>query len=79
MTKYAKPREVPNAHIQYIMGLSVITETNPTRINEFYAHVALISKMNRNPDRRECKRIEMIMTWKGQKIEMYKSLTLKGF
>ena len=35
MTKYAKPREVPNAHIQYIMGLSVITETNPTRINEF--------------------------------------------
>ena len=36
MTKYAKPREVPNAHIQYIMGLSVIKETNPTRINEFY-------------------------------------------
>ena len=36
MTKYAKPREVPNSHIQYIMGLSVITETNPTRINEFY-------------------------------------------
>ena len=36
MTKYAKPRAVPNAHIQYIMGLSVITETNPTRINEFY-------------------------------------------
>ena len=35
-TKYTKPREVPNAHIQYIMGLSVITETNPTRINEFY-------------------------------------------
>ena len=36
MTKYAKPREVANAHIQCIMGLSVITETNPTRINEFY-------------------------------------------
>ena len=36
MTKYAKPRAVANAHIQCIMGLSVITETNPTRINEFY-------------------------------------------
>ena len=36
MTKYAKPRAVANAHIQYIMGLSVITETNRTRINEFY-------------------------------------------
>ena len=36
MNKYAKPREVANAHIQCIMGLSVITETNPTRINEFY-------------------------------------------
>ena len=36
MTKYAKPRTVANAHIQCIMGLSVITETNPTRINEFY-------------------------------------------
>ena len=36
MTKYAKPRAAANAHIQCIMGLSVITETNPTRINEFY-------------------------------------------
>ena len=36
MTKYTKPKEVANAHIQCIMGLSVITETNPTRINEFY-------------------------------------------
>ena len=36
MTKYAKPRAVANAHIQCIMGLSVIRETNPTRINEFY-------------------------------------------
>ena len=36
MTKYAKPRALANAHIQCIMGLSVITETNPTRINEFY-------------------------------------------
>ena len=39
MTKYAKPREVANAHIQCIMGLSVITSTNPTRINEFYEKV----------------------------------------
>ena len=36
MTKYGKPSEVANAHIQCIMGLTVITGTNPTRINEFY-------------------------------------------
>jgi len=36
MTKYGKPSEVANAHIQCIMGLPVITGTNPTRINEFY-------------------------------------------
>ena len=43
-----------------------------TKAGSYYANVALISKLNRNPDRRECERIEMIMTWKGQKIEMYK-------
>ena len=36
MTKYAKPKEVATAHIQCIMGLPVITGTNPTRINEIY-------------------------------------------
>ena len=36
MTKYAQPRAVANAHIQCTMGLSVIRETSPTRINEFY-------------------------------------------
>ena len=36
MTKYGKPSEVANAHIQCIMALPVITGTNPTRINEFY-------------------------------------------
>ena len=36
MTKYARPRAVANAHIQCTMGLSVIRETSPTRINEFY-------------------------------------------
>ena len=35
-TKYGKPSEEANAHIQCIMGLTVITGTNPTRINEFY-------------------------------------------
>ena len=29
-------------------------------------------KLDRNPDRREYKRIEMMMTWTSQKIEMYK-------
>ena len=36
MTKYRKPSEEANAHIHCIMGLPVITRTNPTRINEFY-------------------------------------------
>ena len=36
MTKYRKPSEVANAHIQCIMALPIITGTNPTRINEFY-------------------------------------------
>ena len=36
MTKYGKPSEVANAHIQCIMGLPVITRTNPRIINEFY-------------------------------------------
>ena len=33
---------------------------------------ALVSKLDRNPDRRECKRIEMMITWTSQTIEMYK-------
>ena len=36
MNKYGKPSEVANAQIQCIMGLPVITGTNPTRINESY-------------------------------------------
>ena len=38
----------------------------------FYTSPARISKLNRNPDQRECKRIEMMMTWTSQKIEMCK-------
>ena len=37
-----------------------------------YASAALISKLNTKPYRREYKRIEMMMTWTNQKIEMYK-------
>ena len=37
-----------------------------------YASAALISKLNRKPDRREYKTIEMMMTNTSQKIEMYK-------
>ena len=36
------------------------------------ASAALISKLNRKPDRRKYKRIKMIITWTSQKIEMYK-------
>ena len=54
MTKYAKPREVANAHIQCIMGLSVITETNPTRINEFYeklvTNIQTLESMDKKKD-----------------------------
>ena len=35
-TKYWRPSEVANAHIQSIMGLPVITGTNPVRICDFY-------------------------------------------
>ena len=37
-----------------------------------YAYVALTSKLNRNPDQRKYKRIEIMMRWTSQKIEMYK-------
>ena len=54
MTNYVKPREVANAHIQYIMGLSVITETNPTRINEFYeklvSNIQTLESMGKKKD-----------------------------
>ena len=37
-----------------------------------YASATLIGKLNRKPDHREYKRIEMMMTSTSQKIEMYK-------
>ena len=36
------------------------------------ALAALISKLNRNPHRREYKRIETMNTWTSQKIKMHK-------
>ena len=36
------------------------------------ASAVLISKRNRKPDRRKYKRIEMMITWTNQKIEMHK-------
>ena len=33
---------------------------------------ALISELNREPDRTDYRRIEMMMTWTTQRIEMYK-------
>ena len=56
MTKYAKPREVANAHIQCIMALPVITGTKPTRINEFYeklvTNVQTLETMGKEKDDR---------------------------
>ena len=42
------------------------------RAGSSYASAALISKLNKNPDRREYERVEMMMTCTSQKIEMYK-------
>ena len=42
------------------------------RAGSSYTSAALVSKLDRNPDRREYKRIKMMMTWTSQKIEMYK-------
>ena len=54
MNNYGKPREVANAHIQCIMGLPVITETNPTRINESYekliTNVQTLESMGKDKD-----------------------------
>ena len=43
-----------------------------SRDGSFYLSAPLISELNREPDRREYKRIEMMMTSTTQKIEMYK-------
>ena len=54
INKYTKPREVANAQIQCIMGLPVITETNPTRINESYeqliTNVQTLESMGKHKD-----------------------------
>ena len=42
------------------------------RVGSSYASAALISKLNKNPDRREYERVKMMMTCTSQKIEMYK-------
>ena len=43
-----------------------------TGVGNSNASAALISKLNRNTDRRKYKRIEMMIAWMSQKIEMYK-------
>ena len=35
-SKFGKPSELANAHIQNILSLPVIARKNPVRINEFY-------------------------------------------
>ena len=64
LTKYAKLREVANAQIQCIMGLSVITETNPTRINEFYqklvTNIQTLESMAKKKDCRGYLRLTLV-------------------
>ena len=35
MTKYRKPSEVANAHVQHIMLLPLINNANPKKIHDF--------------------------------------------
>ena len=51
-----------------------------TKAGSSYAYVALISKLNRNPDQRKYKIMEIMMTWTSQKkCTRSKSLTSEGF
>ena len=38
-SKFGKPSELANAHIQNILSPPVIVGTNPVRINEFYENL----------------------------------------
>ena len=42
-----------------------------SRAGRSYESAPLVKELNREPDRREYTRIEMMMTWTTQKIEMY--------
>ena len=51
-----------------------------TKAGSSCAYVALISKLNRNPDQRKYKIMEIMMTWTSQKkCTRSKSLTSEGF
>ena len=51
-----------------------------TKAGSSYAYVALISKLNRNPDQRKYNITEIMMTWTSQKkCTRSKSLTSEGF
>ena len=51
-----------------------------TKAGSSYAYVALISKLNRNPDQRKYKITEIMMTWTSQKkCTRSKSLTSEWF
>ena len=50
-----------------------------SRDGSSYLSAPLISELNREPNRREYKRIEMMMTSTTQKIEMYKVQTLQHY
>ena len=36
LAKFGKPSQVVNAHIQFITFFSVISDSNPNKIHEFY-------------------------------------------
>ena len=53
-TKYGRPSEVANAHVQSIMGLPVITGTNPAIICAFYeklvTNIQTLEKMGKEKE-----------------------------
>ena len=62
-----------------VHGIRCSTQMD-TKAGSSYAYVALISKLNRNPDQRKYKITEIIMTWTSQKkCTRSKSLTSEWF
>lgn len=62
-TKFGRSSEVANVHIQNIMGLPVISRTNPARINEFYeklvTNIQTLESMGKDKDIRGYVRLNL--------------------
>ena len=72
-TKYGRLSEVANAHIQSIMGLPVITGTNPARICEFYEKLVTNIQTLESMERR--KKLKVMLNLLSKNCQAYE-LTL---